>query len=114
MMTAINTPVWSAIASWYSVEACKYNKDNKCPTASGRSLYDLEKRGISFCASNDYQLGTRIKVTNQANGKFTLVEVLDRGGFKKYGREVDLCKKAFSQIADLKLGTINVTIEKEN
>jgi rare lipoprotein A len=55
--------------------------------------------------------GTKLKVTNEANGKFVLVTVNDRGPYVK-GRELDLSKKAFMQIANNKgSGSMNVTIE---
>jgi len=56
--------------------------------------------------------GSKIKVTNKANGKSVIVTVTDRGGFKKYGRVLDLSEGAFKKIASLKSGVINVTIEK--
>ena len=37
--------------------------------------------------------------------------VTDRGGFKKYNRIIDLSKKAFESIADLKKGIILVSVE---
>ena len=42
--------------------------------------------------------GTRVKVTNEANGKSVVVEITDRGPFVK-GREIDLSKKAFKSIS---------------
>lgn len=103
------------MASWYSVEACKYNKDDACPTADGSSLYALEKRGELFCASNDYPLGTLLTVTNKRNGEVVVVRVRDRGGFEKYGRIMDLCKAAYFRIAgplDQIMGTMRVKIER--
>lgn len=55
--------------------------------------------------------GTRIKVTNEANGKFVIVKVTDRGPFVRT-RELDLSKKAFMEIAKSKgSGAMKVTIE---
>jgi rare lipoprotein A len=62
------------------------------------------------CASMKYKFGTWLKVTNIENLKFVLVRVTDRGGFKKYGRIIDLSKGAFSKIANLKQGIITVKI----
>jgi rare lipoprotein A len=42
--------------------------------------------------------GTRLKVTNQANGKSVIVKVNDRGPFVG-GRSLDLSYGAFTQIA---------------
>lgn len=55
--------------------------------------------------------GTRIKVTNESNGKFVIVKVTDRGPFVKT-RELDLSKRAFMEIASNKsTGAMKVTIE---
>jgi rare lipoprotein A len=75
-------------------------------TASG-VIYDKNKL---TCASNTHKLGTRLKVTNTQNNKSVVVTVTDRGGFRKV--TIDLSKKAFSTIAELKKGIINVTIKE--
>lgn len=98
-------------ASWYSTEACKYNPDSKCPTASGESLYDLEKNQVFFAAMNRVRLGSKIKVCNQKNWKCVIVVIKDRGGFEKYGRIIDLSKKAFFEISPLTSGIVDVTVE---
>lgn len=55
--------------------------------------------------------GTKVKVTNEANGKFVIVEITDRGPFVKT-REIDLSKRAFMDIAKNKgAGAMKVTIE---
>jgi len=99
-------------ASWYSVEACAYNPHKGCPTASGRSLYELEARGVRFAAMWDVPFGTRYKVTNRANGKSTEVIVLDRGPARRLGRAIDLGKDAFRDIARTAEGLINVRLER--
>lgn len=56
--------------------------------------------------------GTRVKVTNEANGKFVIVKVTDRGPFVKT-REIDLSKRAFMEITGNKgYGALKVTIER--
>ncbi|WP_433834318.1 septal ring lytic transglycosylase RlpA family protein [Flavobacterium anhuiense] len=55
--------------------------------------------------------GTRVKVTNEANGKFVIVKITDRGPFVKT-RDIDLSKRAFMDIAKNKgAGAMKVTIE---
>lgn len=98
-------------SSYYSTEACLYNSDPKCPTANGESLYDLEKNNVLFAAMNGIKLGSKVKVCNQANKKCVIVIIKDRGGFEKYGRIIDLSKKAFAEIADPKEGLVQVKIE---
>ncbi len=59
----------------------------------------------------DLAFGTRVKVTNIANNKSVIVSINDRGPFV-HGRIIDLSKKAFSQIASLQQGVIDVTVEQ--
>ena len=55
--------------------------------------------------------GTRVKVTNEANGKFVIVKITDRGPFVKT-REIDLSKRAFMEITKSKgAGAMKVTLE---
>ncbi len=62
------------------------------------------------CASNTHKLGTKLKVTNLENGKSVIVKVTDTGSFRKVS--IDLSKKAFSKIAELDKGVINIKIKK--
>ena len=91
----------NAHASYYA------EKFNGRRTASGRrfdnSKYTAAHRKLPF--------GTKLKVTNEANGKSVVVEVTDRGPVTK-GRDIDLTKKAFMQIASARYGgSLKVTIE---
>ncbi len=104
-------------ASWYSSkDACgkKTNNLKGCPTASGKSIYALEREKVLFCAvpKGTHRLGSRLKITNSANGKYVVVTVLDTGGFKKYSRSIDLGKEAFSKLAPVECGIINVKIQE--
>ena len=51
--------------------------------------------------------GTRLRVTNQANGKSVIVYVNDRGPYVS-GRSLDLSYGAFSQIASASQGVVRV------
>lgn len=76
-------------------------------TASGK-IFDMNRL---TAAHKKLPFGTRVKVTNEANGKMVVVEVIDRGPFVK-GREIDLSKKAFMTIAGNKnSGKATVTLE---
>ncbi|HTG66153.1 MAG TPA: septal ring lytic transglycosylase RlpA family protein [Flavobacterium sp.] len=74
--------------------------------------------GVRF-SNNDYTaahkkfpFGTKLKITNEANGKSVIVEVIDRGPFVR-SREIDLTKRAFMEIAKNKgAGSMIVTIEE--
>ncbi|MEI8176551.1 MAG: septal ring lytic transglycosylase RlpA family protein [Candidatus Omnitrophota bacterium] len=63
------------------------------------------------CAIWDVPFNTLIKVTNRKNGRSITVRVNDRGPAKRLvdrGRIIDLSKKAFASIADLREGIIDV------
>jgi rare lipoprotein A (peptidoglycan hydrolase) len=63
-------------------------------------------------AHKKFPFGTKLKITNEANGKSVIVDVIDRGPFVK-SREIDLTKKAFMEIAKNKsVGVMTVTIEE--
>ncbi len=91
----------NAHASYYA------DKFNGRRTASGRKFdntkYTAAHRKLPF--------GTMLRVTNQSSGLSVDVEVIDRGPFTK-GREIDLSKRAFMDIARNKgRGSLQVTIE---
>ena len=98
LLTSIG--VNAEVASWYNLEGRK--------TASG----EVFRTHSLTCASNTHKIGTYLKVTNTANDKSVVCKVNDRGGFSKYGRTLDLSKGAFSKIAHLSQGTVNVTIKR--
>jgi len=91
----------NAHASYY------HDKFNGRKTASGK----IFNNNNFTAAHKKFAFGSILKVTNEANKKFAIVEVIDRGPFIK-GREIDLSKKAFMNIAsNKKSGLVYVTIE---
>lgn len=91
----------NAHASYYA------DRFNGKRTANGsrfsNSAYTAAHKKLPF--------GTRIKVTNEANGKFVIVKITDRGPFVKT-RDLDLSKRAFMEITKSKgSGAMKVTIE---
>lgn len=83
-------------------------------TANG-DTYDINKLTCATTWDKEnkrlgYSFGSKLKVTNIENGKSVIVEVNDTGGFKKYGRKLDLSKAAFYKIANLDKGVIKVNI----
>jgi len=94
-VTKSNPEEYTGIASWYDyqLEGVWYSKDHA--TAASRSL-----ERYSYA-----------KVTNISNGKSVVVRINDFGPEAWTEREIDLSSYAFSQIADLKLGLVNVKIE---
>ncbi len=90
-----------AHASYY------HNKFNGRRTASGRRF---DNNGYT-AAHKKLPFGTIVKVTNEANGKFVIVEITDRGPFSK-AREIDLSRRAFMDIvSNKKSGMCIVTLE---
>ena len=90
----------SGIASYYAM------KFQSRKTASGER-YDKAKK---TAAHKKLPFGTRVKVTNIKNGKSVIVKINDRGPFVK-GRIIDLSRSAFSSIANLNAGIIDVKIK---
>jgi rare lipoprotein A len=86
-----------AHASYY------HNKFNGKRTSSGirfsNDKYTAAHRKLPF--------GTKLKVTNEDNGKWVIVEVIDRGPFSR-GREIDLSRRAFMEIASNKNSGVTI------
>ncbi|HNP32536.1 MAG TPA: septal ring lytic transglycosylase RlpA family protein [Flavobacterium sp.] len=92
----------NAHASYYS------DKFHGRKTASGKKF----DNNAYTAAHKKLPFGTKLKVTNEATGKYVIVEVTDRGPFSK-AREIDLSRKAFMEIASNKnSGVVIVTIEE--
>ncbi|WP_343695476.1 septal ring lytic transglycosylase RlpA family protein [Flavobacterium sp.] len=91
----------NAHASYY------HDKFTGRKTASGRRFNNNELTA----AHKKFPFGTKLRVTNEINNKSIIVEITDRGPFIK-GREIDLSKRAFMDIAsNKKSGLVYVTIE---
>ena len=91
-----------ALASYY------HDMFNGRKTASG-ARFD---NNAYTAASRKLPFGTKLRVTNVKNGKSIIVTVNDRGPFVK-GRELDLTRRAFFDIASHKgQGVLTVKIEQ--
>jgi rare lipoprotein A len=88
------------MASWYG------GSFHGKKTATG-DQFDLNK---FTCASNQYPLGTWLKVTNLKSGKTVLVRVNDRM-HPRMRRIVDLSKGAAIEIGMIKAGVAKVKVE---
>ncbi|HEX9602039.1 MAG TPA: septal ring lytic transglycosylase RlpA family protein, partial [Mariniflexile sp.] len=91
-----------------SVHASYYHdKFNGRKTASGEKF----NNNLYTAAHKTLKFGTKVKVTNIVNDSSVIVTINDRGPFVK-GREIDLSKKAFMEIAKYKhRGFLIVNIE---
>lgn len=92
----------AATASWYG-----HNFHGK-RTASGE-IFDQNKL---TAASNQHKMGTYLCVTNTSNNKTVRVKVNDTGGFRKYGRSLDLSKAAAIKLGFVKQGTCQITYKE--
>ncbi|MEN9918038.1 MAG: hypothetical protein RL662_474 [Bacteroidota bacterium] len=89
-------------------EASFYAKKfNNRKTASGV----IYKSNTFVCASNSFPFGTKLKVRNPLNKKEVVVEVIDRGAFKK-GRIIDLSLIAARQLGIINQGIATVEVSK--
>jgi len=91
-----------------SVHASYYHdKFNGRKTASGKLFSNSEYTA----AHKTLPFGTKVLVTNLVNNQSALVTITDRGPFIK-GREIDLTKKVFMEIAkNKKRGILQVKLE---
>ena len=92
--------VEEGIASWYG-------KDFHGKYTSNGEIYDMY--GMT-AAHKTLPLGVSVKVTNQANGRETVVRVNDRGPFIR-GRIIDLSYSAANVLGVVGPGTAPVRIE---
>jgi hypothetical protein len=88
-------------ASYYS------DKFNGRKTSSGK-IFSNKK---FYAAHQTLPFGTLVKVTNQVNGKWCVVTIVDRGPFIK-GRIIDLSKVAADSLDYLHAGHTKVVIEE--
>lgn len=91
----------NAHASYYA------DKFNGRKTANGEKFSNNKLTA----AHRKIPFGTKVKVTNKVNSKSVIVEINDRGPWVP-GRDIDLSKKAFMDIAENKnQGALKVSIE---
>lgn len=101
LLLSMTQPVVTTQASYYHQ---KYH-GRQCADRSTFSQHKLT------AASNNYKLGDSVRVTNVKNGKSVDVKITDRMA-PKYKTRIDLSKKAFSRIASLESGIVDVKTEK--
>ena len=98
------------IASWYSraslIKEGTWKDGKEKRMANGKPFSDF---GLT-AACRLYPLGSRVMVTNVANGKTVCVTITDRIGKRFAQTRIDLSQYAFSRIADCKQGIVPVTI----
>lgn len=98
MTTEHGVLVQRGLASWYGESQM---------TASGerfdRHAYTAAHRSLPF--------GTRVRVTNQHNGRSVVVRINDRGPYGGHGRIIDLSEAAARDLHMIDAGVVPVTLE---
>jgi rare lipoprotein A len=84
-------------ASWYALTS---------KTASGERMNPK----AMTAAHRTLPFGTKVKVTNQKNGKTIVVRINDRGPFVK-GRVIDLSKAAASSLGFIRSGHTKICLD---
>lgn len=84
-------------ASWYALTSLTASGERMNPAA-----YTAAHRSLPF--------GTKLRVTNERNGRSTVVRVNDRGPFTK-GRVIDVSKAAAGKLGFIAAGHTKVCLE---
>lgn len=88
-----------------NTKASYYGKEHHGKRTANKEKFNM----YEFTAAHkSLPFNTMIKVTNVENGKSTTVRINDRGPFVK-SRGLDLSYAAFKEIANPKVGVINIT-----
>jgi rare lipoprotein A len=90
--------------SWYGQTVC--NRKKNCRTANGEVFN--ENDATTACPLG-FPFNTLFHVVYGDNQ--IVVRCNDRGGFKKYGRFLDLSKSSFAKLAPNSRGIIKVQVE---
>src|SRR5690606_4839443 len=85
-------------ASWYALTS---------KTASGERM----NPAAMTAAHRSLPFGSKLRVTNQKNGKSVVVRINDRGPFIK-GRVIDLSKAAANQLGFISAGHAKICMER--
>lgn len=98
-------------ATYYGVEACAFNPEKECPTASQVSLYKLIKEDVPYAATWKYPIRSLIEVCREDDRERCIrATVFDRGPNKRFRPErvVDLREKEFRAL--VKQGESNLRV----
>lgn len=88
-------------ATWYG------GKLHGGPTASGERF---DKNALT-AAHRELPFDTRVRVTNEKNGKSVIVRINDRGPFGKRARIIDVSEAAARRLGMIDDGVVPVTVE---
>jgi rare lipoprotein A len=90
-------PQMEGLATWYKVP-----RNSRTKQRAGQNELTA--------ATNHLPFGTKVRVTDLANGKNVIVRITDRGVYRR-GTVIDLCKEAAEQLDMLREGSTRVRLE---
>jgi rare lipoprotein A len=93
--------VQRGLATWYGSE------QHGGSTASGERF---DKRKLT-AAHRTLRFGTRVRVTNQRNGRSVVVRINDRGPYGNGSRIIDLSEAAARVLGMIEAGVVPVRVE---
>jgi rare lipoprotein A len=106
-----------ALAGALLVAAFTVPASAQCGSASWYALYSQTASGEQMdpseltAAHRTLPFGTKLKVTNQKNGKTVVVRINDRGPFIK-GRVIDLSKAAANRLGFVSSGVTSICMAR--
>jgi rare lipoprotein A len=101
---------------WAGIAAAADRGSGKASYYSSKYNGRLAANGERFsnnamtAASHEYPLGTKVRVTNLANNRSTIVRVNDRGPNVK-GRSISVTRRAAKELGFIKAGVADVKLE---
>jgi rare lipoprotein A len=93
--------VYMGYATWYG------GGHHGGPTASGERF----NKNALTAAHRTLPMGTRVRVTNERNGRSVVVRINDRGPYGKRTRIIDVSEAAARQLGMIEAGVVPVRVE---
>jgi len=113
----MNAPLTAACAAAFIALSAAPAAAAGCGSASWNALTSKTASGERMnpaamtAAHRSLPFGSKLRVTNQRNGKSVIVRINDRGPFIK-GRVIDLSKAAASQLGFISAGHAKICMER--
>jgi rare lipoprotein A len=105
--TTTPEPVHPGVISTQRGLATFYGDEQGGQTASGERF---NKHQLT-AAHRSLPFGTRVRVTNQHNGRSVIVRINDRGPFGNKGRIIDVSEAAARELGMIDAGVVPVVLE---
>jgi len=95
------TGVQNGLGTWYGSE------QHGGPTASGERF----NKNAMTAAHRTLPMGTRVRVTNQRNGRSVILRINDRGPYGSKRRIIDVSEAAARKLGMIDAGVVPVRVE---